>query len=383
MNEPKRSPARDSRGYLLLLGEVFGRRGGIETFSRCLLRALAETTDAPCTAVLLNDAKVASEPAFRHFRLIASARTRFRWIWKLRFGVFAVREYLRLRPRWVVCGHVSFLPVCLLLRLLGARYVVMTYGIEAWELNGLLVKRGMASATKVIAISRYTRDSVVTQVPAVAGHTAILHPTFDSERFVAGPRSNELAGKFQLNGNRVLLTVGRVGRSDAYKGYEVVLRALPRILQESANVKYMVVGSGDLIPDLERLARQLGVSERVIFAGSVPDSELAAYYNLADAFVMPSSREGFGIVFLEALGCGKPVMAGNQDGSADALLDGRLGVLVDPSDEKAVADAVLQVLLKQVAPHLTDPDQLQKASRENFGYERFRSRVKEVLEIPS
>ena len=104
----------------------------------------------------------------------------------------------------------------------------------------------------------------------------------------------------------------------------------PPSLARVPDAAYLIVGSGDDQPRLERLAREAGVGDRVVFAGQVADAELADYFALADVFAMPSTGEGFGIVFLEAAASGLPVIGGNRDGSVDALADGRIGRLVDP-----------------------------------------------------
>ena len=99
----------------------------------------------------------------------------------------------------------------------------------------------------------------------------------------------------------------------------------PKLPNAFPNVKYVVIGRGDDQPRLAQLAADLGVAEQVIFAGFVPDEALIDHYRLADVYVMPS-KEGFGIVYLEAMACGIPVIAGDDDGSADPLQDGRGGL---------------------------------------------------------
>jgi phosphatidylinositol alpha-1,6-mannosyltransferase len=139
------------------------------------------------------------------------------------------------------------------------------------------------------------------------------------------------------------MTVARLRSSDIYKGVDVTIQALPQIAKTFPNVKYLVIGRGDDRSRLAKLADDLGVTERVIFAGFVPTENLAAHYQLADAYVMPS-QEGFGIVYLEALACGVPVLAGDADGSADPLQDGKLGWRVPHRDSAAVAVACVEML---------------------------------------
>ena len=123
-----------------------------------------------------------------------------------------------------------------------------------------------------------------------------------------------------------------------------MLRALPAVSQRFPNVRYVIVGDGPDRKRVEALSRELRVEESIIFAGYVPNEELAGHYNLCDVFVMASKGEGFGIVFLEALSCGKPVIAGNKDASVEAVLGGKLGMLVDPDDVGAIADAIVAVI---------------------------------------
>jgi phosphatidylinositol alpha-1,6-mannosyltransferase len=133
----------------------------------------------------------------------------------------------------------------------------------------------------------------------------------------------------------------------------------------------VIVGDGDDRPRLEALARERGLAGRVHFAGQVSDSELPDYYRLADVFVMPSTKEGFGIVFLEAAASGLPVIGGDRDGSADALADGAIGAMVDPDDDAALDRAIGQAL---DAPR---PDAARVAP---FRVEAFRRRVAALVD---
>jgi phosphatidylinositol alpha-1,6-mannosyltransferase len=150
-----------------------------------------------------------------------------------------------------------------------------------------------------------------------------------------------LMARYGLAGAKVLMTVARYGLGDIYKGVDVTIRAIPAIAKVFPDVKYLVIGRGDDQPRLAQLAKDLGVSDRVVFAGFVPTSDLVEHYRLADAYIMPS-QEGFGIVYLEAMACGKPVLAGDADGSADPLQDGRLGWQVPHRDPKLLPPLVLK-----------------------------------------
>src|SRR5205085_3283125 len=144
---------------------------------------------------------------------------------------------------------------------------------------------------------------------------------------------------------------------------------LPLLSRDIPNIAYLIVGDGSDRLRLEQKARQLGVAERVIFAGHISEEEKPDHYRLADAYVMPSSGEGFGIVYLEALACGIPVIGSKIDGSRDALRDGRLGILVNPKDSDELRAAILQALAAK-EQRVND----RRNGVEYFSTDRFRQR---------
>jgi glycosyltransferase involved in cell wall biosynthesis len=174
----------------------------------------------------------------------------------------------------------------------------------------------------------------------------------------------------------VLLTVGRLEPSEQYKGYDQILRALPAIRRAVPDVRYVIAGRGPDRPRIEALIRELKLEGSVTLAGFVANQELCDFYNLCDVFAMPSKGEGFGIVFLEALACGKPVLAGNKDGSVDALLGGEIGVLIDPDNVAEIADALISMLTRQhPLTILQHSDRLRARVIEAYGYDRFVSHL--------
>jgi glycosyltransferase involved in cell wall biosynthesis len=167
----------------------------------------------------------------------------------------------------------------------------------------------------------------------------VLPNTYRPE-FASGAKRDDLAEHYKLCGRRVLLTVSRLAASERYKGHDRVISLLPRVLERNPDVAYLVVGDGVDRQRLEELAQSMGVAHAMRFAGHVPHQELPDYFRLADVFVMPSTGEGFGIVFLEAAASGLPVIGGNRDGSVDALADGNIGTLVDPNQQVDLVEAI-------------------------------------------
>jgi glycosyltransferase involved in cell wall biosynthesis len=210
----------------------------------------------------------------------------------------------------------------------------------------------------------------------------LLPNTFDADRFAPAGKPPYLLDRFELTeAHRVILTVARLAGGERYKGYDQILRVLPAIRRRVPEARYMIVGSGADRGRIEALVRHLGLTGAVLLAGYVPDEELGDFYNLCDVFAMPSKGEGFGIVFLEALACGKPVLAGNKDGSVDPLLDGELGVLVDPDNGDEIAKQ-LTLMLKVEHPLaiLRRPEQLRARVIQEYGFARFVERVAGHLE---
>ena len=144
--------------------------------------------------------------------------------------------------------------------------------------------------------------------------------------------------------------------------------------------RYVLGGRGPDKPRVEKLIRDAGVSGNVTLAGHVADYELRSHYNLCDVFAMPSKGEGFGIVFLEALACAKPVLAGNKDGSVDAVLNGELGALVDPDSVSEIATALQNIINRsQQSGRVEANEELRARVIDAYGYDRFRAKLETVL----
>jgi glycosyltransferase involved in cell wall biosynthesis len=254
------------------------------------------------------------------------------------------------------------------------------HGIEVWRITKPGLRKALISADQLLAVSDFSRVRMADSLGIRPEKIGLLPNTFDADRFQPGPRPVELLQRYGLKGTEpVILTVARLAQTEQYKGYDNVLLGLPEVLRRFPEARYVLVGDG---PDRDRviaLARRLGVSDRLIMAGYVPNEELVDHYNLCDVFAMPSKGEGFGIVFLEALACGKAVIAGNKDASSEALLGGELGQLVDPDNPDAIAAAICSALSKTTSTALLGPGELRRRIVEAFGYEKFRVRLSEVM----
>jgi len=313
---------------LALLTHAADGEGGIARFNHDLLRALGALPDVERVDALSRQGRGGAGPSGRLAYALRSLRT------AMTGGRYDA----------VFCGHLHLAPLAAALaRLKGAPLWLQLHGIEAWQRPSAVRAIAVRQAALVTAVSRYTRSRFLEWSGVPADRVKLLPNTVD-ERFSPGPRPAALVRKLGLEDRRVLLTVARINRGDRRKGHDKVLAAVKRLAARRPELAYVVVGDGDDRPRLEALAQEAGIADRVHFVGQVSDSELVNYYRLADVFVMPSTKEGFGIVFLEAAASGLPVIGGDRDGSADALADGSIGTMVNPDDAAALDRAIEQAL---------------------------------------
>lgn len=287
------------------------------------------------------------------------------------------------RPQLILCGHVNYAPVAhWLSRLLNIPYWVFVYGIEVWGLQSSSKIKALDHAAKIICISNYTRDRLIKEQNLSPQQFALLPVTFHASCYSIAAKPESLLQRYGLSHDQpVILTVARLSQTERYKGYDRILQALPTIRQTLPTVHYLLVGKGDDLPRVEALVDQLGLRDWVTLTGFVPDQELTAHYQLCDVFAMPSKKEGFGIVYLEALACGKPTLGGNQDGALDALCQGELGALVDPDNLEALAHTLTEMLQGTYPnPLIYQPEQLRQRVIDTYGFERFKAILKGYLD---
>ena len=282
----------------------------------------------------------------------------------------------------LLIGHINLAPAALLFRLRypRMRMIVIAHGLEVWnELKGLK-KWMLRSADQIISVSEFTKNTMVAlqglNPQKIVVLPNCLDPYFELPRDFHKP--DYLLQRYGLQaGQKVLLTISRLNIQDGYKGYDNVLASIPALLEEYPDLQYILAGKYD---DAEKervdtIIQRLGIEKHVHIPGFIPDAELADHYRLADAFVMPSKMEGFGMVFIEAMACGTPAIGGNQDGSPEALRPGELGYTTNPDDVGEITRTIQTVLRNP-----KDARELQAKTLEIFGYEGYRERLEQVMQ---
>ena len=352
--------------------------GGIQAFSRAYIQAIAEGFPSHPVTVLVNHDTPPSDDPLRALPNV-SIHSVSHFQGRLRALAFAAKGLqlgLLDKPVCIVSIHLHFLPIMSLVRFLtGTRILSILHGIDLWHLKGRLRHLALRHADHLMAVSHFTRQVALHDFSLPPERVTVVPNTFDEHQFQPGPKPDYLLKRHALTPDQpVLLTVSRLLPGDRLKGHRQVLLALPRLLQKHPSLRYIIGGSGPDQPCLLEMASSLGVADHVIFTGQIPNDELFDYHRLADIFVMPGLKEGFGIVFLEAMASGKPVIAGNRDGSVDALDGGRLGALIDPFCAVDLADTADALLTRQHPnPLLTTPPALHDAVTAQCGFTRVAS----------
>jgi len=302
---------RESRRILLLFTEVFAN-GGIQRFNQTFLAALA-LLNVQCDVLSMHDspdsiARRTPQPNIRVTGFVGNRR---------KFAAATVRAIWRCRYDWVVIGHINLLSMTM--AALAAKpgsqadTLLIAHGIEVWYRINRHRQLALARVSNILCVSRYTRSRILEQVPSLRAERLRVFPNALGESWAhveKAPLSHMLPQRF-------ILSVTRLQTGDRYKGVVTVIEALS-MLQDTA-LQYMVVGHGDDLAFLQRVAQRFGVQHRVHFLSGVEDRELVNLYGQCQAFVLPSGKEGFGIVFLEAMFFGAPVIAAAEKGAMDVI----------------------------------------------------------------
>lgn len=318
--------------------ESYSMVGGLQQFNRRVVAALSSLADSagatpPCV-ILKGDepAHVSDRPERAVFQACGRSRVNFA---RRLSGAVPTADVLLL-------GHVNLLAFGFLAKLRNPRLkvVLFVHGHDVWGTPGTRPVRKWEpllarKIDRIASVSSFTAKRMEKSFHLPAETFSIFPNAVDA--LTVAPAAE---------GTRVprILTVSRLAAHDGGKHHDTVLQALPRILEHVPEARYQIVGDGILRPGLEQISKDLGVSDAVIFSGRVSDDDLARAYAEASVFVMPSEKEGFGIVFLEAWQRGLPVICGTEDAAHEVVTDGEDGYAIHHGDANQLADKVISLL---------------------------------------
>jgi phosphatidyl-myo-inositol dimannoside synthase len=283
----------------------------------------------------------------------------------------ALAEARRFRPDVVLSVHIVLSPAARMIRRITEARTVQYLHADEIRNRRTLAGFAVRGADAVIAVSEHTRRLAIS-VGVDPARLHLIPPGVDLP----------IASRSERPAPPTVLTIGRM--RERYKGHDTLMRAMPLIRARVPGAQWAIVGDGPLRPELERLAAAHGLDGSVLFVGQASDAERDAWLDRAHVFAMPArvppggvGGEGFGIVFLEANAHGLPVVAGNVGGALDAVVYGKTGLLVDPGDHTAVADAVSELLLNPGRAAALGSAGAARARR--FAWPTIAERVEELL----
>lgn len=372
---------------LVLLPSLLDSLGGIQTYSQALvwsLNALAGPAESPGSSSIVAPIRVLA----LHDKTAAQphARTGLERVQhegflgrKFRFGLAALRASRSADV--VIMAHVHFAP--LLLRgihwLAPKAFVcIAAHGIEVWKRLNPSTVSALRHAHQIWPVSDYTRQRMLAENPDLSPSLRFvcLPNTLGPNYPPAVPtKEREALG---LPPGKILLCVSRMSTLEPYKNVEMIIRSLPEVVRAQPQTTLVVVGPGDDRPRLEAIVAGLGLRDHVIFAGRVADEVLQSYFAACDLFVLPSTGEGFGIVYLEAMFHSKACIGAQAGGVPEVIENGVTGLLIDPAAPAQLSAAIVR-LLQDDATRAAMGRAGKKRLEEKFSLDSFRARLQELL----
>jgi len=278
----------------------------------------------------------------------------------------------------VILSHINLLLFGKIIKYIkpSTKVILWAHGIEVWRPIPSWKKKFLQEKAEIWAVSNYTKQQLIEWHKIDEDKIKILHNTLDP--FLEIPKAfgkpNYLLDRYKIKPNTfVLFTLTRLANSEHQKNYDLVITCLNKLKLQYPNLVYLIGGKADTEEQarLQKLINNNHLEDRIKLIGFIDEAEITDHFCLADCFILPSKKEGFGIVLIEAAACGCQVIGGNLDGSTDALLNGKLGRMVSPDSELEIINAIQNTL----ANHTHQPKAQQKLTVAHFGFEQYIEKV--------
>jgi glycosyltransferase involved in cell wall biosynthesis len=347
--------------------------GGVQTVSRHLAASLAWMADGDRAYYRLLSF---NDPAGIHELTVSGTRFSFRGFARNRPQFLAaLLSAAAARPRLVLASHPFLASASAFVKALSpsAASIVSTHGVEVWSPLPFIRRHALRRANLVLAPSRFTAERLLSAQQLSPEKVRTLPWALDPNflRLVQSGARAPLPFDFPRN-RPTILAVGRWDAAEAYKGVDLLIAALPEILRSVPDAALVAVGAGTDLPHLRSLASQHGLQQSVIFLPPAQNESLVTLYEAADVFALPSSGEGFGLVYLEAMAVAKPVVALAHGGALDIVENCSTGFLIPPQDTGALAPTLTRLLLDP-SLRLTLGREAHRRALTSFRFDDFRN----------
>ena len=363
-----------SHKVLFLTLKTFSFTGGIEKACRTLISALKTIPEVQLQVWSMYDntaqadSKYITSPAFKGFsnKKLLFTKTIFSQAFKF---------------DTVILSHINLLLFGLIIKWISPRtkIILWAHGIEVWRAIPNWKKNFIQRSCTVWSVSQFTKNELIRRHEINESQIQVINNALDTFFTVDKPllKPDYLLERYGIEKEqKVFFTLTRLSRTEHQKNYDTIISSIGQLKDKYLDIVYLIGGKADT-SEHERLSQLIvakGLADYVKLTGFVPDTELEDHYLLADHFVLPSQKEGFGIVFIEAAANGCNVLAGNQDGSVDALRNGELGILVNPNDPKEIYTGLERMILYPI-----DKTKQRELALKHFSFEKYEKQVEDLL----
>lgn len=355
--------------HIILITQDFPpEAGGIQTWCVELAKKFADK-EIRVTVLTKIYEGFSTEP-FSYKNIVVVRLSDKNWKSKKNFRLYKAISEVRSSKSIVLCSNWKMaVPAYLFSKFHKQDYFVVCHGLDGYEKrrkNRILQRKVFQNSTGTIAVSKFTRDYVIKNCVETA--ISVINNGVDLNLFSQVNPSEKTLHKYGIDSSK--LNILNVGRLEERKGFDYTIQAIKDI----ENIVFHIGGTGKYEAKLKNLVVELGINDKVVFHGFIPDEDMNELFNAIDLFVMPSRKvgysiEGFGITYLEAAACGTPSIGGINSGAADAIEDNLSGLLVD-SDS-------IESIRKGIQYFIDNPKELEKMG--SYGMERVKKFTWELI----
>lgn len=350
---------------------TFSKTGGIEKVCRILSKALHDVSGNVQMVSMYDKTSDAKNNRYfpeQHFKGFQKN--------KLQFVLSTLAKGRKYDV--VILSHINLLTVGWVIKITNpsTKLILLTHGIEVWDRLSSMKRVMLKLCDQIWSVSEYTRAKLVEVNQVRPAKVKVFNNCLDPYLQTQTTQTVDIRKLFGIPGNaKIVLTLTRLSATERRKGYLNVMSALAELMKSDPTIYYLIAGGYDESEKqvILKHAQDLNIQQHIVLTGYIDDAIIPALFQQADLYVMPSKKEGFGIVFIEALFFGLPVIGGNADGTTDALKNGEFGMLVDPDDVVALKDAIRNALNK---------GKIQAGANvimEQWGFEQYKNRLKYLI----
>jgi phosphatidylinositol alpha-1,6-mannosyltransferase len=365
---------------VLLTLQTFSTTGGIQKMTRTMAHSLTEIATRNKWSFRLWSVHDKNEDVMTQY--IPAKDFKGFGVKRMLFTIQSPK--LAITSNVVILSHINLATIGLIIKLINPKCKIwlIAHGIEVWRDLSFIKMRLLQWCDKVICVSNFTKQEVIRLHRVDADKCYVLNNAIDSlmklpDNFI---KPQYLLDRYNLNkDDLVLFTLTRLAATEQYKGYEQVIKIINKLKLSFPTIKYVLSGQYDDAEEvrIKHLIHKYQVEDQVILTGFIAETEISDHFLLADLFILPSKKEGFGIVFIEALACGLPVICGNSDGSVDAIRNGELGKAIKTDDLDELEKAITESLATPLSAD--DRKNLQKQCLLYFNEPNYREHLHQLL----